>query len=1190
MPRYSYGDDLKQRVWNLLEALITQVNAELKGSTAVPGVSLTPIYWQLGSDRKPQLKVKAQLVELAKLSKSKLSIDEVRDALSHYLSKHLGILEDKRKNKRGRGSENWDFILTFWHTEITENQTQFNLAWERQKSGNTQTVETSPAQTDADDWHQICQNQLEKQKRLTTNQLLSQREDSKHQVDDIHVPLALVERTKPEKRNSETKPEEGSRLYEPSYEEKQRFEHEDCLSQVLKQGTGKTQGKRIAVIGEPGAGKTTLLQTIAGWILNKNLGFPIWISLADLQGKTLEEYLLQRWLKNALELMEVTQEDKQRFLELFQSGKVWLLLDGVDELGMQNRSPLDWVSSQLEGWVNNARVVLSCRLNVWEANLNALEDFETYRLLNFSYPEQVQQFIQRWFHRQGNSSEQLASEQLPGEQLPGEQLASEQLPGEQLSSEQLWNELDKPERQRLQDLVKNPLRLALLCATWQGGDKRLPDTKAGLYHLYVKRFYSWKENCFPTTEQKQEELNAALGRLAKRAINQETSRFRLQHQLVRQELGDEKFELALQLGWLNKVGLAAESQTEEEVYAFYHPTFEEYFAALRVDNWGYFLTHVPENPSNGIYRIFEPQWKEVILLWLGREDVKKEEFIKVLVEFEDGCGGFYGYRAYFLAVAGIAEFKDCSLADEIVKQIVKWGFGYLNINKQEWQKFPEVIAAEANAVIPSINRREAISNYLIELIQNCQDEYIRLDAAYTLGKIDKYNSLSITSLLELIQTFQDENFRWLSAYYLIEIGKDNPFAINALIELSKTSLDENIRHLTTSVLGDSVQDSSFIQTIFEEIKNVLDGSIRSNLVDGLGEIDKDNPLYITNLIEIIQNSENESDIRLKAIDKLGVIGEYNSIAITNLTEIIQLYQDESDEFIQDRAAFNLVKIGKKNPITITTLIELIQSSKDENTRLIAASILEEIDKYNSLAITTLVELIQTSQREDIYGIAAAILGDILLSVQMERVVTALRGCVSDETYKNDYQRFDDCYSVMWQCAQNMSYPEFYQAWHNEEDAGKLSLQSQTLRSHDYPDPNLLQTLQTAISNDTQLNQTIHLICIDTSQFLAPDNPAAEIYLEMVQQGCPERPQGEPTTMQQLKVYWKLFRTVKRVVLLFYTGDTTVSHPHGERFLVALSKFGGTICVIGEKPRKDIGLQFFSPSQPMEDVLQWLREV
>lgn len=125
-------------------------------------------------------------------------------------------------------------------------------------------------------------------------------------------------------------------------------------------------------------------------------------------------------------------------------------------------------------------------------------------------------------------------------------------------------------------------------------DKGLPETKAGLYHLFVKRFYTSKKNRFPTTQQQRQKLNAALGRLAKRAIDAETSRFRLRHEFVSNELGDPEQEdflfcLALQLGWLNQVGFAAESDTEEQVYAFFHPTFQEYFTALAIDDWDFFL-------------------------------------------------------------------------------------------------------------------------------------------------------------------------------------------------------------------------------------------------------------------------------------------------------------------------------------------------------------------------------------------------------------------------------------------------------------------------------------------------------------------------------------------------------------------------------------------------------------------------
>ncbi|WP_292706106.1 hypothetical protein [Nostoc sp. NMS2] len=206
-------------------------------------------------------------------------------------------------------------------------------------------------------------------------------------------------------------------------------------------------------------------------------------------------------------------------------------------------------------------------------------------------------------------------------------------------------------------------------------------------------------------------------------------------EFVRDVLGDAKqqnslFWLALKLGWLNEVGVAAESVTKEKVYAFYHTTFEEYFAALAINDWHEFL-----NPTLDVYRIFAPQWKEVILLWLGREDVeteKKEEFIQALVEFDDGCGefrvidrvtrGFYEFRAYFLAAAGVDEWKNSSSADAIVAEIVKWDFGEFKVEQNDWVKFLYPILQEAQTALPQTNRIKAIAA-LVELIGNSNSKF-----------------------------------------------------------------------------------------------------------------------------------------------------------------------------------------------------------------------------------------------------------------------------------------------------------------------------------------------------------------------------------------------------------------------------------------------------------------------------------
>lgn len=177
------------------------------------------------------------------------------------------------------------------------------------------------------------------------------------------------------------------------------------------------------------------------------------------------------------------------------------------------------------------------------------------------------------------------------------------------------SQLAQPDKKRIRDVIKNPLRLTLLCYFWQRRQGNLPKTKAALYRRFIEVFYEWKEESFPTTSAMRKELNLALGKLAIEALSRSDSRFRLTRRLVSRVLGETDaplFQIATKLGWLNQVGVAAEDP-DEPVYAFFHPTFEEYFAAAAIEDWQFFINHVRDNPNSGIYRIFEPQWKEVIL-------------------------------------------------------------------------------------------------------------------------------------------------------------------------------------------------------------------------------------------------------------------------------------------------------------------------------------------------------------------------------------------------------------------------------------------------------------------------------------------------------------------------------------------------------------------------------------------------
>jgi predicted NACHT family NTPase len=162
-----------------------------------------------------------------------------------------------------------------------------------------------------------------------------------------------------------------------------------------------------------------------------------------------------------------------------------------------------------------------------------------------------------------------------------------------------------------------------------------------VYEQFTEAFYEWKKEPYFTTLIERKKLNEALGLLAREAIDKEKSRFGIQRDFALKVMREDLFKLATEkLHWL--VHTYNDAEIGKPVYAFFHPTFQEYFAACAIDDWHFFLNHICQNPQDtkASYRIFAPYWKEVITLWLGREvdqefRKQKEAFIDALVEFQD---------------------------------------------------------------------------------------------------------------------------------------------------------------------------------------------------------------------------------------------------------------------------------------------------------------------------------------------------------------------------------------------------------------------------------------------------------------------------------------------------------------------------------------------------------------------------
>ncbi|WP_445244306.1 HEAT repeat domain-containing protein [Microcoleus sp. OTE_8_concoct_300] len=1105
--------------------------------------------------------------------------DAIQDVLDCLKDLEVLVLKPSAKTQGF-----WKFSLKLKHQTADEkdNLKVIEEQWKIKIGSVTGETSHETSKNNSLNWQEICRQNLAQQKQLTTN-LFTNAYGVTPQLDEIYVPLAIVER-KPSKPPSSDRPEEKEEEKLIPIAEERFFED------VLRQGQSEiSQGRKIAIIGEPGAGKTMRLQKIADWILEQDLGLPIWVSLADLTQLTITQYIEDIWLKQTGQSLTIDALTQQKH-------QIWLLLDGLDE--MTSKVELRHVFALLGGWVQAARVVVTCRVNVWEADKNAFSGFDVFRNLEFN-PEQVKKYIRRWFAGIGDVA----------------------------TGESLEAALAESENSRLKELIQNPLRLWMLCQIWQTGGG-LPETQAGLYGQFVDWVYDWKED--EEISDQREAIDTALARLGLAAMEQkdEVSRLRLRESWVLKILGSRPiFQAVMRLGLLNRV-----ERFPEAICVFYHATFQEYFAALAVENWDDFLPRKHLNfPVQGKkYRIFEPQWKQIILLWLGREDIvdeEKEDFIWALVRFDDGVRdlweqlahllewgeaislllgredigddekqgfyhracvdelqnrvrNFYGYQAYFLAAAGINEFKSCFLASEFVSQVVKWGFGKFNTEKQEWETFLDPIKKGARKAIPETIRPLAISA-MINLLDHCPDEYIWQDAAESLGKIDPGNPEAIAALVNLIDNTEDKYIWLAAAESLGKIDPGNPEASAALVNLIDNTEDGYIWQAAANSLGKIDPGTpEAIAALVNLIDNTEDDYTRWQAADSLWKIDPGNPEAIAALVNLIDNTEDE-DTRWQAANSLWKIDPGNPEAIAALVNLIDNTEDEDTQW---QVADSLGKIDPGNPEAIAALVNLIDNTEDEGTRMWAADSLGKIDPGNPEAIAGLLKLIETTEDSFIHFEAPESLLKILTTPeQYTGVVSALKDCLSNEVYQNNFNRFNRCYKVIWNCAENLPYSDFYRAWHGLTETQTSPL-VQTL--------NLPQLLQTQLT-ETNLHQNLQIFCIDTRKFIDSDNPALEIYEQFLDQNCPERLNGEPETLPQLKSYWNRLRrhSHKPPILIFYEDPTSApAQGLSPTFLEALTRFEGTICLITDTPHPP--LQTFSPHDPdlLQAVVNWLKRL
>jgi DNA replication protein DnaC len=931
-----------------------------------------------------------------------LGIDE--QELQKYLRSICDLFGHKA-NKRGRpkGDESpWKNVFDdLWNKK-------FNEWLKLQQNPNVQIPILNN-----DEWLQVCHTKLENQQQ----EIRRKASAMGFELDFPPVPLGLVERKQQQRRDEDV---DRRDVYQLEKEVIAKiYEHNDFLEQVINQNpTGKN--KHIAIVGEPGAGKTTLLSAVASYIKDKTSNLPIFISLGSLEKMTLEKYLLEKWLPHAMRLVnqdfKPTSEIEEQLKSRFYKSDVWLLLDGVDEMGeFSPGEALRKISQALTDWLGQARVVLTCRLNVWDASLtnNELPGFDTYKTQQFK-PEDVDKFIEEWFKCDENKIQ---------------------------CGEELKAKLREPGKERIYELVTNPLRLSLLCQIfYQSKHSDLPETKAELFGLYTRHLYYWKRKLVPQNFNYtlKQELHQALGRLALAGIDSD-ARFRLNESLAVKEMGQDLFDLACDVGWLNLVD--REANSNEAVYAFFHPNFQEYFAALVIDDWHYFLNHNNDNPNpfikhnnqDCVYRIFEGKWKEVILLWFGlaRNKVStdlKEDLMKELINFQDGCTDFYMYQSYFLAVAVTSEFSHSNFTDEIIEQVIKWTFSNVNNQKNNY-RISAFLEKEFKKSLIQANSNRLIHGLTKQLLSN-QVPVNRLEIALILLEKLPDSQLAVEIIVDYLDKCQEEYNRTkrinlqsiLVKSKLEKLAPSNPLAISTLARL----LSNQNQHDQNSQIPSKLNFNSLFQL----------PTVNRNDIEN----------FISLLAEIDMNSIKQSILKINDVDTLiGLTGK-KLILKTSIHELGHLnaivnvldrlnsnYDDISYGFIQDINSVSidrLVEIASSNSTVIPKLMEMFHSSKDIKSKNKVLTILGTAASKNIDATVALMKILQTTEDYVIGMNAIYFIKKIFKKDLLKVVVQGLK------IYMEDIE----VYEILWHCAQNMTYPEFYRAWHGEPPLNNLENQ------------------------------------------------------------------------------------------------------------------------------------------------------
>ncbi|MBD2080418.1 NACHT domain-containing NTPase [Leptolyngbya sp. FACHB-17] len=396
------------------------------------------------------------------------------------------------------------------------------------------------------------------------------------------------------------------------------------MSQTQTEGTRAVETySKLRVLGKPGAGKTTFLQHLA---IQCNRGrfaanrIPIFITLRDFadESRAMDEFSLIHYIREEFLTSGISDSDVVE--ALLRSGKMLLLLDGLDECGQDSKAVVKEIRRFSENYQQNLFVV-TCRTAAKSLSLNRFTDVE---IAPFTQA-QIAAFGQKWFEAFTKITPQEGREQA-GQFIEKLNL-SENLPFRQLAATPLFLHLACWMFQYQHQFPSQRSEfyrqcIDILLSKWdeaKGFEREelyqgfsLPQKLKLLSQIAAITFEQGK--CFFEQHSIKEYISDYLRDLPTASMILEENRSTIASQFPGGEIELEELQIESE-GILKAIELQHGLLTERVrgIFSFSDLAFQEYFTARKiVANYNLQATEQPLDRL--VSHITDPRWREVFLL------------------------------------------------------------------------------------------------------------------------------------------------------------------------------------------------------------------------------------------------------------------------------------------------------------------------------------------------------------------------------------------------------------------------------------------------------------------------------------------------------------------------------------------------------------------------------------------------